>query len=143
MARMAELQPVAFRSFSRNLITVSLSCSLEGSADGSHFSACSYHETVDGETLCRYWRSLINCGKPICGPLQGVLPFRSRTACLRRDGRVAEGARLESVFTRKGNVGSNPTLSAMLFQINMLREIPNPLSGTHFVFGMLGSGAIR
>ena len=29
-----------------------------------------------------------------------------------RDGRVAEGARLESVFTRKGNVGSNPTLSA-------------------------------
>ena len=25
-----------------------------------------------------------------------------------RDGRVAEGARLESVFTRKGNVGSNP-----------------------------------
>ena len=34
----------------------------------------------------------------------------------RRDGRVAEGARLESVFTRKGNVGSNPTLSAS-FQI--------------------------
>src|SRR5215475_2188522 len=33
----------------------------------------------------------------------------------RRDGRVAEGARLESVFTRKGNVGSNPTLSAMHF----------------------------
>jgi hypothetical protein len=31
---------------------------------------------------------------------------------MRRDGRVAEGARLESVFTRKGNVGSNPTLSA-------------------------------
>ena len=30
-----------------------------------------------------------------------------------RDGRVAEGARLESVFTRKGNVGSNPTLSAI------------------------------
>jgi hypothetical protein len=28
---------------------------------------------------------------------------------------VAEGARLESVFTRKGNVGSNPTLSASLF----------------------------
>jgi hypothetical protein len=30
---------------------------------------------------------------------------------------VAEGARLESVFTRKGNVGSNPTLSATLFAI--------------------------
>jgi hypothetical protein len=29
-----------------------------------------------------------------------------------RDGRVAEGARLESVFTLTGNVGSNPTLSA-------------------------------
>ena len=28
---------------------------------------------------------------------------------------MAEGARLESVFTRKGNVGSNPTLSASLF----------------------------
>jgi hypothetical protein len=36
----------------------------------------------------------------------------------RRDGRVAEGARLESVFTRKGNVGSNPTLSASTFVFN-------------------------
>jgi hypothetical protein len=27
---------------------------------------------------------------------------------------VAEGARLESVFTRKGNQGSNPCLSAIL-----------------------------
>jgi hypothetical protein len=31
----------------------------------------------------------------------------------RRDGRVAEGARLESVFRGNSNVGSNPTLSAM------------------------------
>ncbi len=31
----------------------------------------------------------------------------------RRGVRVAEGARLESVFTRNRNVGSNPTLSAM------------------------------
>jgi hypothetical protein len=30
----------------------------------------------------------------------------------RRDGRVAEGARLESVYTLTGIVGSNPTLSA-------------------------------
>ena len=30
---------------------------------------------------------------------------------------MAEGARLESVFTRKGNVGSNPTLSAITFVI--------------------------
>src|SRR5262245_43335538 len=31
----------------------------------------------------------------------------------RRDGRVAEGARLESVYTLTGIVGSNPTLSAI------------------------------
>jgi hypothetical protein len=36
----------------------------------------------------------------------------------RRDGRVAEGARLESVFRGNSNVGSNPTLSAIS---------PNPL----------------
>ena len=34
-------------------------------------------------------------------------------ATLRRDGRVAEGARLESVFRGNSNVGSNPTLSAI------------------------------
>ena len=52
---------------------------------------------------------------------QGCTALVKRLACCfrfpkcprRRDGRVAEGARLESVFTRKGNVGSNPTLSAM------------------------------
>jgi hypothetical protein len=32
----------------------------------------------------------------------------------RRDGRVVEGARLESVFRGNSNVGSNPTLSATL-----------------------------
>jgi DUF1680 family protein len=32
-----------------------------------------------------------------------------------RDGRVAEGARLESVFTLTGNLGSNPSLSAITF----------------------------
>jgi hypothetical protein len=45
-----------------------------------------------------------------------------RSLTLRRDGRVAEGARLESVFTRKGNVGSNPTLSASL--INAIQAFP-------------------
>jgi hypothetical protein len=35
----------------------------------------------------------------------------------RRDGRVVEGARLESVFRGNSNVGSNPTLSAILFSI--------------------------
>ena len=38
-----------------------------------------------------------------------VAPSR---AAPRRDGRVAEGARLESVFRGNSNVGSNPTLSA-------------------------------
>ena len=51
---------------------------------------------------------------------------------------MAEGARLESVFTRKGNVGSNPTLSAMLFKIKKLFEIIDPLSGSSFPFGMSG-----
>ena len=51
---------------------------------------------------------------------------------------MAEGARLESVFTRKGNVGSNPTLSAILFKINELLEFQDPLSGSLFVFGMSG-----
>ena len=32
---------------------------------------------------------------------------------------MAEGARLESVFTRKGNVGSNPTLSASFLLMPM------------------------
>ena len=35
-------------------------------------------------------------------------------SCFWRDGRVAEGARLESVFRLIPNVGSNPTLSAMI-----------------------------
>ena len=37
---------------------------------------------------------------------------RNRFPNRRRDGRVAEGARLESVFRGNSNVGSNPTLSA-------------------------------
>ena len=35
----------------------------------------------------------------------------------RRDGRVAEGARLESVYTFTGIGGSNPSLSAITFVI--------------------------
>ena len=41
---------------------------------------------------------------------------------------MAEGARLESVFRGNSNVGSNPTLSAMLLKINKLTELLNPLS---------------
>jgi hypothetical protein len=39
---------------------------------------------------------------------------------------VAEGARLESVFTRKGNVGSNPTLSASKSQLQRKSTVPYP-----------------
>ena len=38
--------------------------------------------------------------------------WRSHDLSARRDGRVAEGARLESVYTGNRIVGSNPTLSA-------------------------------
>jgi hypothetical protein len=41
---------------------------------------------------------------------------------------VAEGARLESVFTRKGNVGSNPTLSASF--LLMLMDLLDALTST-------------
>jgi hypothetical protein len=51
--------------------------------------------------------------------MRGILPARSGLESIlrkplirRRDGRVAEGARLESVFRGNSNVGSNPTLSA-------------------------------
>ena len=41
---------------------------------------------------------------------------------------MAEGARLESVFTRKGNVGSNPTLSASFFGLKGLAPISSMIS---------------
>ena len=48
---------------------------------------------------------------------------RARTICraIRRGGRVAEGARLESVYTGNRIVGSNPTLSASPSATNILR----------------------
>src|SRR5208337_2046089 len=68
-------------------------------------------------------RTVVSCQLPVAGsrtrargPQAGWLLESNQHfmhfAWRRRDGRVAEGARLESVFTRKGNVGSNPTLSA-------------------------------
>src|ERR1700694_5255514 len=41
----------------------------------------------------------------------------------RRDGRVAEGARLESVYTGNRIVGSNPTPSASVFEHDILRRL--------------------
>jgi hypothetical protein len=45
------------------------------------------------------------------------------TVARRRDGRVAEGARLESVYTGNRIVGSNPTPSAILLRADALRRI--------------------
>ena len=42
---------------------------------------------------------------------------------VRRDGRVAEGARLESVYTLTGIGGSNPSLSARIFGLMGLAPI--------------------
>ncbi len=39
----------------------------------------------------------------------------------RRDGRVVEGARLESVYTVKGIKGSNPFLSAKYFFLKLAK----------------------
>src|SRR5690349_106772 len=47
----------------------------------------------------------------------------ARSFLKRRDGRVAEGARLESVFRGNSNVGSNPTLSASKKARENRREI--------------------
>src|SRR5436190_23217426 len=47
----------------------------------------------------------------IVPPPRAVVSIRLRRISLRRDGRVAEGARLESVYTGNRIVGSNPTPS--------------------------------
>jgi hypothetical protein len=57
IARIAELQPVAFRPFSRIRMTASCNSILDGESDRSHFRLCLYHSTVAGVTLCRYVRS--------------------------------------------------------------------------------------
>ena len=41
---------------------------------------------------------------------------------IRRDGRVVEGARLESVYTVKGIKGSNPFLSANIFYLVIILQ---------------------
>jgi hypothetical protein len=62
----------------------------------------------------------------------------------RRDGRVAEGARLESVFTLTGNLGSNPSLSAIPFsQSTENTRIGQCLFGSEGVPLLLGLFAQR
>ncbi len=48
--------------------------------------------------------------------MTGITADDSRRA-IRRGDRAAEGARLESVLSRKRHVGSNPTLSAIGRQV--------------------------
>jgi hypothetical protein len=48
---------------------------------------------------------------------------------------VAEGARLESVYTLTGIVGSNPTLSASLFVFNGLDAVHTVVHTVKPIFG--------
>ena len=56
---------------------------------------------------------------------------------------MAEGARLESVFTRKGNVGSNPTLSAITLVCIGLRAVVLRLYGFEVWFALWRTAASR
>ena len=67
------------------------------------------------------------------------LPIETEHICSRRDGRVAEGARLESVYTGNRIVGSNPTPSATfgikcLIYLGLLQFIFLPPPGIHLPF---------
>ena len=53
--------------------------------------------------------------------------FAAIAACGRRDGRVAEGARLESVYTGNRIVGSNPTPSANAISADVRGSPINPM----------------
>jgi hypothetical protein len=62
------------------------------------------------------------CACPAAPLAKTVTPLQERAQ--RRDGRVAEGARLESVCAGNRTVGSNPTLSASdLNQLIVIKEI--------------------
>ena len=76
---------------------------------------------ADGDALASPGRAgeLGRCGRPEAEPMAlalgvalSILPANlPRAARAGRDGRVAEGARLESVYTGNRIVGSNPTPS--------------------------------
>ncbi len=76
-------------------------------------------------TRCGQYGSLQDLGNVIQEPSQNNcqkrLPNKEKFSLLRApphlrtDGRVVDRARLESVFTVKGNEGSNPSLSAIHF----------------------------
>ncbi len=59
----------------------------------------------------------------------------------RRDGRVAEGARLESVFRGNSNVGSNPTLSAMIYKLLQKKHLATLVACVSFELKSFRSGS--
>ena len=70
---------------------------------------------VAGSSLLARARGAATCGHAIRYNEKALVlqEFCRPALPERRDGRVAEGARLESVCTRKGTQGSNPCLSAI------------------------------
>src|SRR5438094_4626390 len=80
--------------------------------------------------------SVPGCGRRVSSIKSEKTPVR------RRDGRVAEGARLESVYTGNRIGGSNPSLSASFsFAVSTpeyyLRSRPRPLSALSSVLNMV------
>ncbi len=63
--------------------------------------------------------------------IKQALTFRTFRSTLpeRRDGRVAEGARLESVYTGNCIQGSNPCLSAITHEKTLVWPVPHCVSG--------------
>ncbi len=71
-------------------------------------------------------------------------PLQAATACERTGGRVAEGARLERVYTGNRIEGSNPSLSAIFYYTTAL---PKPFDGIRagrlsFSYPMLACSAL-
>src|SRR5437660_6273405 len=62
-------------------------------------------------------------------PRRRTEPWDSSAFPNRRDGRVVEGARLESVYRGNSIEGSNPSLSASLVRINSLPDLRKKFAG--------------
>src|SRR6266536_6040382 len=90
-ARIAELQPMAFRPFSRIRSTASFNSSSVGESVRSHLKLCLYHSSVGGETFVRYCRSRMNCSKRGCmwvPPRQVVTNWRKTAYVVDWSGRA-------------------------------------------------------
>ena len=78
----------------------------DGNGDGANETEIQTVVEVGDDLTSQSRHSLVLRGSPPAGKL--LIPLA------RRDGRVVEGARLESVCRGNSTVGSNPTLSAIL-----------------------------